>query len=124
MSLLVLEQLEIEIRRAGPLQQGYCPLCGSVFRIPRVTAVLQDGPVPLGYLCELCLMLGPHVAATKVEERAQALRGLIDKARQTMSVIQWLCVTAAVRERIERYEALAAGLKEMPWWPMRRQAFD
>jgi hypothetical protein len=122
MSLLVPEQLEIKIRRAGPLQQGYCSLCGSLFRIPRVTTVLQDGPVPLGYLCELCLLLGPRVAATKVEERAEVLRGSIEKARQAMSVIQWPCVTAAVRKRIERYETLAAGLKEMPWWPMRRQA--
>jgi hypothetical protein len=95
---MVLEQLEIEIRRAEAMQHGFCPVCASVFLIPRVTAVLQDGTLPLGYVCERCLMLGPHVAATKAEERAHALRGLIDRARQSMSVIQWLCVMAVVRE--------------------------
>jgi hypothetical protein len=30
-SVPVPEQLEIEIRRAGAMEQGFCPLCGSVF---------------------------------------------------------------------------------------------
>jgi hypothetical protein len=118
-SVPVPEQLEIEIRRAGAMEQGCCPLCGSVFLIPRVTAVLQEGSLPLGYLCERCLMLGPAVAATNVSGRAELLRGLIERARQNVPVVQWLCVTVAVRERIERYEHLAARLRELAWWPMR-----
>jgi hypothetical protein len=113
------EQLEIELRRVGAMEQGFCPLCGSGFPIPRVTAVLQDGSLPLGYLCERCLMVGPAVAATNVCERAKVLRGLIERARRSMTVIQWLCVTAAVRERIERHENLAARLRDLAWWPMR-----
>jgi hypothetical protein len=66
---------------SGAMDQGFCPLWGSVFLIPGVAAVLHDGLVPLGYLCERCLVLGPEVAAMKVEKRATLLRGLIEKAR-------------------------------------------
>jgi hypothetical protein len=114
----VAEQLEIEIQHTETAEQGFCPLCGSVFIVPHVTAVLQDGPVPLGYLCDRCLMLGPRVSATKIDERATLLRGLIDRARQHMGGSQWLPITSAVRERIERYENLAARLRELPWWTL------
>jgi hypothetical protein len=67
-------------------------------------------------------MLGPHAAATKVDEQAGMLRGLIDKARPHMSGIQWLCVTAAVRERVERYDSLANRLRELNWWSMRKDS--
>jgi hypothetical protein len=114
-------QLELEIRQSEVPKQGFCPLCGSVFEVPPVTAVLQDGPLPLGYLCDRCLMLGPRVSAENLDERATGLRDLIDQARYYLRDSQWLLTllaTTAVHERIERHEHLAARLRELPWWTL------
>jgi hypothetical protein len=65
-------------------------------------------------------MLGPCSSAESIDERATALRNLIHQARQFVRETQWLSITVAIGERIERYENLAARLRELPWWTISR----
>jgi hypothetical protein len=52
---------------------------GCNFELLSAAVVIYDGHLPLGNLCQECLLEGPGKAALKVRERAKKLLGLDSK---------------------------------------------
>jgi hypothetical protein len=93
------ERLELEICVNPGLELTTCVLCGSVLEWLSAGGLLWDGPAPLGYLCERCLMTGPRPAASRVWERACTLRDLVGRAQGDLRSDWWFLVTETARQR-------------------------
>jgi hypothetical protein len=113
----VAQELGLEVSASDSAGQAVCPLCGGLADLLGTAALLYDGLKPLGYLCQECLLNGPHAAASTVRARAEKLRGLAGQAPTTLSVDQWPAVVQATLKRAAHWDALADRLAALESWP-------
>jgi hypothetical protein len=91
-------------------------MCGVQFQPQPTVAVVDEDDVPLGYLCERCFMLGPHVASQIIRHRTDRLHAFAEQARFHLQTEQWLTMTHAIQERIAQWEELADRIEQLGWW--------
>jgi hypothetical protein len=91
-------------------------MCGVQFQPQPTVAVVDEDDVPLGYLCERCFMLGPHVASQTIRQRTDRLRAFAEHARRDVPTDQWLTMTHAIQERVDQWEELADRIEQLGWW--------
>jgi hypothetical protein len=111
------DQLKLEILKSHSAGQMVCPICGETFQLLSTAALLSAKTVPLGYLCEKCLLSGPKGAAARVRARADELRTLLAKADKNLPANEWASMHKSIWERVDNWELLAAQLKRMKWEP-------
>jgi hypothetical protein len=98
---------------------GICALCGCNFELLSAAVVLYDGHLPLGDLCQECLLDGPGKAALKVRERAKKLYAYADEIRKSRVANQWIAIIQSARERAAYWDALAERVERLSSWDLK-----
>jgi hypothetical protein len=101
-----------------------CVLCGSNFELPSAAVIVYDGRLPLGNLCQECLLEGPGKAALKVRERARKLHAYADEIRKSPVANQWATIIKSARERAEYWDSLAERIEKLPSWDLKDSLSD
>ncbi len=117
-------ELALEFLPSINLGQLCCPLCATLFEPWSTVALLDDGDVPMGYLCERCFMTGPHAAAQTMRERTLDLRGFVLRARTNLTQPAWLKLLLAMQERIDHWDLLADRVDQLSWWQLKGSDSD
>jgi hypothetical protein len=118
------EELTLELMpstSSGPL---FCPLCGTLFQPERILALLDEGDVPMGCVCDRCFMTGPHVAAQAVHQRSLRLYDLIKNARPEVSPAIWVQMSQAVQDRLTHWNRIIDQLETLGWWVLKVSDLD
>ena len=84
---------------------------GGACRYPPQTAP----GVPLGYLCEKCLLGSSAGAALRVRARAEELRSLLARANLNFPAEQWANMRRSMQKRMEYWLSLANEIEKMTW---------
>ena len=107
--------LTLELVESQSGGQIVCPLCGDIFLMYGNGALLSKAGIPLGYLCEKCLLSGPQGAAARVRARAEELRSLLARAHVNFPEELWGNMRRSMHKRMERWYSLAEGIEKMTW---------
>ena len=115
-------ELTLEFLPSTTTGQLLCPLCGSLFEPLESVSLLDDGDLPIGYLCERCFMTGPRQAAKAVRERSSDLCKFADQARIELPPAERLAIMQAIQKRVERWNSLAERVEQLSWWELKGTA--
>src|SRR6266852_7536855 len=93
--------------------EAACPFCGTGGSALSHVGIVYDGDQPLSCVCEKCMADGPRQAAYRLCERAWGLYAFVEKPGRSLPSEPWLELTQKVRQRAERWLALAGRFEKM-----------
>jgi hypothetical protein len=99
-------------------------LCGKGFGVQglsRASGILFDDDLPLGYVCEGCLIAGPALAAVLSLDRATDLNDFVENATSALPGERWYRLMQTIKTRADYWEKLAARFQDFDQWPIREQ---
>ena len=117
------QELTLEFLPSSTTGQLLCPLCGTLFEPLDTVSLLDDGDLPMGYLCERCFMTGPGQAARAVRERSFDLYKFAEQARTDLPPGEWLTILQAIQKRVEHWNGLADRVEQLSWWELKESRF-